>query len=187
MTLIYTETRVYTGTQKCTHKHMCRLIHTDIGTHRHTYAQTYTGDTHRERCTLSCTHRHTCRELRTDSYTQTQRAHTVHTPWTHGHTQAHLQGAAYRLVYADTPCTHRAHTGTQKHAGRQPRTDSYMQTQRAHTVHTQVHQPRYTDTPRFTHTHTGPGGSSGAALFCKHLPQSLWGKDVNDVWWVGVR
>lgn len=115
MTLIYTETRVYTGTQKCTHRHMCRLIHTDIGTHRHTYAQTYTGDTHRERCTLSCTHRHTCRE---------------------------------------------------------PRTDLYMQTQHAHTVHTQVHQPRYTDTPRFTHTHTGPGGSSGAALFCKHLPQS---------------
>ena len=111
MTLIYTETRVYTGTQKCTHRHMCRLIHTDIGTHRHTYAQTYTGDTHRERCTLSCTHRHTCREPRTDAYTQTQRAHTVHTPWTHGHTQAHLQGAAYRLVYADTACTHRAHTG----------------------------------------------------------------------------
>ena len=48
MTLIYTETQVYTGTQKCTHRHMCRLIHTDIGTHRHAHAQTYTGDTHRE-------------------------------------------------------------------------------------------------------------------------------------------
>ena len=104
MTLIYTETRVYTGTQKCTHRHMCRLIHTDIGTHRHTYAQTYTGDTHRERCTLSCTHRHTCRE---------------------------------------------------------PRTDLYMQTQHAHTVHTQVHQPRYTDTPD-SHTHTlAPVGAVG--------------------------
>ena len=56
MTLIYTETRVYTGTQKCTHRHMCRLIHTDIGTHRHTYAQTYTG-IH----TQSDTHTGTCR------------------------------------------------------------------------------------------------------------------------------
>ena len=102
MTLIYTETRVYTGTQKCTHKHMCRLIHTDIGTHRHTYAQTYTGDTHRERCTLSCTHRHTCREPRTDSYTQTLRAHTVHT-------RAHRSTLAGSRVQTRI-CRHSMHT-----------------------------------------------------------------------------
>lgn len=84
----------------------------------------------------------------------TQVTHTESDAHTVMHTQAHLQRPVYTLVYADTPCTHHGHTGTQKHTGREPRTDSYTQTLHAHTVHTQVHQPRYTDTPRFTHTHT---------------------------------